>query len=161
MSYNITDTDYQRFWSKVKIPQDYINDCWIYQGGTNQDGYAAFQVKVSLKGHKISYIYYHNKIVPPKGMCVCHNCDNPICVNPNHLFLGTHQDNMDDRSRKGRTHRHIGETNGRAKLVEQEVIDIRKLYDSKKFSVMDLSKMYGLGWTAMDHLVKRKTWKHI
>lgn len=92
----------ERFWSRVKRG----DGCWEWQGGSNQYGYGLFtrrgcDTKVTRVASRISWELAHGPI--PQGMVVCHKCDNPPCVNPDHLFIGTHLDNMRDMVAKGRS----------------------------------------------------------
>jgi hypothetical protein len=86
--------------------------CWEWNNWTNDKGYGEFSIKKrKVLAHRASYMAHNNLTELPKGMYVCHTCDNPPCINPNHLFLGTQQDNMDDMYNKGRRKKAIcGET---------------------------------------------------
>lgn len=97
----------------------------------------------------------------PKGMCVCHHCDNPPCCNSDHLFIGTQADNMGDCKKKGRNSwvSRPGETNNLAKLSEKDVKMIRHLCGSKTYTSIALR--YGVTRQNISHIDKRKTWKHI
>ena len=118
----------ERFWDKVDVRGP--DDCWEWQA-FNYKGYGRFGIRrwrgggfvhISEKAHRVSWIIFHNQEVPD-GMCICHHCDNPPCVNPAHLFLGTHKDNWDDAIRKGRIAQY-GEMHRHAKLTD---LDLRAL----------------------------------
>ena len=94
------ETAEQRFNKKYVINED--TDCWEWQNATNNIGYGMFRFdnNTMRTAHRVSYELYNGPI--PPGMCVCHKCDNPKCVNPKHLWLGTNKDNHDDMVSKGR-----------------------------------------------------------
>ena len=95
----MTERDKARFWSKVK-PTDY---CWTWEGCKNEDGYGNFRHLGESLAHRISYQLIHGNISMEDQ--VLHSCDNPSCVNPDHLWIGNHQDNMKDKTVKGRSRR--------------------------------------------------------
>lgn len=110
-----------RFWSKVLIREP--DECWPWTACTNRGGYGKFKNgDTSVSAHRKAYELVVAPI--PKGLLVCHNCDNPPCCNPNHLFVGTHLDNQHDRYMKGRSAR--GEVGGKAKLTEVMVLEARE-----------------------------------
>lgn len=119
------------------------NDCWVYTGARNSKGYGEFMIKCKLwKTHRLSYEYHCEPI--PEGMLVLHTCDNPPCCNPDHLFIGTNQDNMDDKVNKNRQARNYGITNSFAVLSEDQVNDIRNSSESS----IDLAHKYKVSrWT--------------
>lgn len=89
-----------RFNQLYKI--DETTDCWIWQGGRNNIGYGFIRDGDRMRtAHRVSYEIHNNQTIP-KYMCVCHTCDNPLCVNPDHLWLGTRRQNFDDMVNKGR-----------------------------------------------------------
>lgn len=90
----------ERLLNKIEIND--ATDCWIWQGGKNNIGYGMIRHDDKMRTtHRVSYEVHKGNI--PKGMCVLHSCDNPLCCNPNHLRLGTHKDNTQDMIRKGRS----------------------------------------------------------
>ena len=104
--------------------------CWEYQGQKSTDGYGKFQIyapgidpkKRKYRAHRVSYAYHYG--VDPGEMLVCHKCDNPSCINPDHLFLGTEQQNTQDKMDKGRHPPQYGEHNPRALVTEAVVLSI-------------------------------------
>ena len=103
------------------------NDCWIWNKSKDKDGYGAIMYKsIRYKAHRASYIAFIGSI--PNNMCVCHACDNPSCINPNHLFIGTHKDNLQDMSKKGRSNKSHGVKHYKSYLSKENVLDIRKIH---------------------------------
>jgi len=107
------------------------------------------------KAHRFSYQHFKGPI--PEGMCVCHTCDNPSCVNPDHLFLGTHTDNMRDKMSKGRGGHLIGSRHQGSKLTEQQVLAIR----ADKRRQIDIAAAYGIKQPQVSEIKRRVAWTHI
>lgn len=139
-----------KFLKKVKKTET----CWLWTGFIKKSGYGLYNKK---RVHRIAYELFKGHI--PKGMFVCHSCDVRNCVNPDHLWLGTNKDNLNDMKIKGRGPR--GEKQGRSKLTEKQVIEIRKKYIPRKRTTYDLAKEYGINQSMVYTIISRKTWKHL
>ena len=130
------------------------NGCWIWAGSKDKVGYGYFSIKgKTLKSHRVSYYIYKGEI--PEKMMVCHSCDMPSCVNPEHLWIGTAKQNMQDRDRKMRGLH--GERNHRSIMGEHLVIYIR----NSTLGVSELARNYGVSIGAISGIKKRRTWKHV
>lgn len=147
------------FWSKVDIRTE--GECWEWKAGKLKKGYgqftAAYYYGYSRLAHRFSYLIKHDEL--PNELMVCHTCDNPSCVNPKHLFLGTHIDNMQDCVSKGR-HFHSefqGEAHWKARLTESDIIAIRA--DTRKLT--EIGKDYGCSKSHIGHIKRRRIWKHV
>lgn len=142
----------KRFYEKIKIIE---NGCWIWCGGTNQKyGILRFKKK-NLGAHRFSYEFIKNEKIGDKF--VCHKCDNPICVNPDHLFLGTHKDNMKDATLKKRM--AFGEKKGFNKLKEKDVQEIQRLVKIG-LSQSQIAKIFEIEQTNISLIMKNKNWKN-
>lgn len=154
----------EKFLSKINIsgtvPVNLKTPCWFFEGYLDKDGYGIFRInKKMCRAHRISYELYKGKI--PKGFLVCHKCDIPACVNPKHLFLGTDQDNANDKCRKNRLAPAVGSKHGNAKLTEQQVLKIRKLVSKRLYSQAEIAKRYKVSPLTISFLVRRITWGHV
>jgi hypothetical protein len=139
-------------WSKKKE-----NGCIEWFGCVGGGGYGLIRVLgKNYPAHRVAYSLRHGKI--PKGMVVCHHCDNPPCVNVDHLFLGTVQDNATDMVEKGRA--NCGVDHHSHKLNPEKVLQIRSRYQEGE-SVCSLSKEFGIGPTSTQKVIDRVTWKHV
>jgi len=171
----------QRFYKKVnklgQIPDtvkypDINTPCWHWIGGTYTTGYGKFYCPEKCQlAHRASYTFAFGEI--PKDLWVLHRCDNPICVNPEHLFLGTNQDNVDDCIKKIRNARGLkngicknpelaarGESSGTAKLTNEKVIEMRNLR-KQGMSHSVIASKFGVATMTAWHAIKGKTWAHI
>lgn len=147
-----------RFWSKVNK----TDTCWLWTRQLSTKGYGRFlyysRSERSSRGmyaHRVSWIMANGPI--PDGANVLHKCDTPACVNPEHLFLGTQSDNMQDCKRKGRTCNYNGENHPQARLTESDVRAIRS--DTRTQSQIALA--YGITRGFVNSIKKRHAWKHI
>lgn len=134
--------------------------CWEWTGETNPRGYGRLKVDGyrRVQAHRFSYEIHKGAI--PEGMLVLHKCDNPPCTNPDHLFLGTTQDNTDDMIRKGRKIVIRGNNLPQAKINDESVRDIRSRC-SKGESQKSVALHYGLSQSSVSLIVNRINWSHI
>jgi hypothetical protein len=135
--------------------------CWIWAGAKSSSGYGNFWVSrgVTSLAHRVSFELYVGKI--PCGMSVLHRCDTPFCVNPEHLFVGTHLDNMGDMSSKGRKVGIKGEKNRMSKLNDVQVVAIKAALSGGRISQQKIADMYGVDQTNVSQIKLGKSWAHI
>jgi hypothetical protein len=138
----------KRFWNKVIfIP---FHSCYEWGASRQPQGYGWFRLRDKMKtAHRISWEIHFGEI--PKGLGVLHKCDNPGCVRPEHLFLGTQRDNAIDMIKKCR---------GTAKFTEENIKEIRALYATGK-TQKELAKMFNSQQSHISEITRRKQWKHI
>ena len=158
----LSEQEEKRFWDKVN--QSTPHDCWLWKGGQFGSGYGCFhygydpksQTTISITAHRMSWALHHNNL-PPSNKQVCHSCDNPICVNPKHLWLGTAADNALDKMCKGRHKAFKGILNGSAKLNESEVLSIKNRYSQfGEISKSSISRKLNLDRTSVTETANRK-----
>ena len=150
-----------RFWAKVDttIGQGPKGCCWEWQAGCDHEGYGRFHiVKWDRQANRVAYKIYYG--VDPEQNCVLHICDNPSCVNPLHLKLGTHADNMAEMKAKGRGYGRPGSINNLAKLTETQVISIRQQY-ANGVRAVELMEAFSMSKTGIYSILQRRTWQHI
>jgi hypothetical protein len=137
----------------------YASGCHIWIGG-RQHKYGAFRWGPgrSVRAHRAAWELHRGPI--PDGLDVLHTCDVPLCVNPDHLWLGTHVDNNRDRDMKGRTGAPRGEKSPNAKLTAAKVQEIRFRYDLGELQ-KDLAREFGVNQTAISSITRRRTWAHV
>jgi YesN/AraC family two-component response regulator len=171
----------ERFWSKVEKKGE--DECWNWTGSISTSKYG--QINIDHKNytaHRIVYELIKGEI--PAGLFVCHKCDNTLCCNPFHLFLGTYQDNMDDMKRKGRQNKlsgekhpsfgkhrstevkdklrlkNIGENNPNSKLSEKDIKEIRGMYKNK-IPQKQIAKQFGICHDYVSTIVRNESWRHV
>ena len=148
----------QRF--EARYSPEALSGCWLWNGAYTGNGYPAFApTKHGYDGaHRWSYRLHKGEI--PEGLVVCHTCDNPACVNPEHLFLGTHKDNQQDCSRKGRLGGRVrhGENNAMAKLTNEQVTAIRKL-QPRGSQILSVAKEHKVCKATIYNLLNRSSFK--
>ena len=144
-----------RFWTKVeKTPT-----CWLWQGAKDSRGYGSFYFNGSVKStHRLVYETLVDSI--SIGLYVLHICDNPACVNPDHLFLGTQKDNVQDCLSKGRRSIQKGENNNFSILNEELVRTIRRLRNNK-LTLAEIANTLNINLNTIRNVVYGKTWAHI
>lgn len=132
-----------------------MSDCWIYTGYKNKRGYGSCQMNGKyIAAHRASWILHHGSI--PRNKFVLHLCNNPSCVNPEHLHLGDHKDNANDRAKSGRTAK--GEKNGQSKLNWVKVSEIRELHQIGA-KLYQIAKDYSVSDNLVSRIVRNKIWK--
>lgn len=152
-----------RFWKHV----DQSGDCWIWTGALANYRYGILSAwdeqteqQRMIRATHISWEIHHGPV--PDGMEVCHNCpggDDPRCVNPSHLFLGTHQENMADAAAKERT--SLGERHRSARLSADQVLEIRRLAALGTRLQSEIASLFGVSLPTVSEIVHRRTWKHL
>ena len=147
----------RRIESKIRKTE---TGCWEWIGGRHPKGYGcAYSHKAgrAIPAHRLSYETYVGVI--PAGMMVRHKCDNPPCVNPDHLEVGTAKQNTQDAISRGRMHR--GERSGPSKLRAPQVIAVRLFYECGFWGYKSLGDIFGVDFDTIRQIVKGNTWKHL
>jgi len=150
----------ERFWARAEQPA-IASACWIWRGAVKASGYGQMTVSLTPKrkvvsAHRLAWLLINGEI---GDMCVLHRCDNPLCVNPDHLFLGTILDNWNDCVAKGRAKLHL--PNGRPRntvLGLASVNEIRALHDGGLLSE-DLALRFGVTGRSIRYILSRETWR--
>jgi hypothetical protein len=147
----------RRFW-KYAAPSS-ENECWEWQSAKTARGYGILSI-TGQRGkweyaHRLSWQIHCSSI--PQGMCICHHCDNPSCVNPAHLFMGTPADNTADMVAKGRQ----GRGRGGSRLSKTDVLRIRKLYADGVILIRDLAKEHEVDRATICRVLRGETWKDV
>ena len=145
------------FWEKVNIGDK--DDCWIWNRAIQSSGYGSFGIgngKTALS-HRVAFTISNGEI--PKGLCVCHQCDNKLCCNPNHLFLDTIAGNNKDMVEKGRQAKGI--KNGRSILTNEMVVTMRSDYKFEGKSIKEIAGEYNVHYNTARNAIHRKTWKDL
>lgn len=158
-----------RFWAKVNkdgptpTHVDYLGPCWVWTAATNRGGYGVFGIirTVNNLAHRVAWQLEHGGI--PEGMCVCHHCDNPPCVRPDHMYLGTLIENNEDMARKGRQKLPPalrGNQISTCKLTPNDVMKIRADH-AAGVGQGALATEMGVTQANISQIVRCKTWKYV
>jgi hypothetical protein len=143
----------------LKLVERKATGCHEWIGSKFQSGYGAVNwAGKKWRAHRLSYTLFVGPI-PSEGQ-VLHRCDNPKCVNPNHLFLGDPKANAQDRTKKGRNNAECGERRHSSKLDESKVRAIRQLFHSGK-AAAELGRLYQVSASSIQRIVLRQSWKHV
>jgi len=131
--------------------------CWDWKGCVVR-GYAILGIRPYLKAHRASWIVHNGPI--PKGVLVCHTCDNTKCTNPEHLWLGTYKENTQDKIKKGRSNTPNGSQLKVAKLTEEQVEKIKFMLNDK-IQGSEIARMFGVSPKVISRIKHNETWKHV
>jgi len=135
--------------------------CWEWKGMLNPGGYGVMSI-AKEKRNVLVHRYFYSFVLGieiPEGKQVCHKCDNPKCVNPDHLYIGDAYTNVHDMMDRGRARKALGNKVNTSKLSEDEVREARRLFDQAGWKISEIADLFGLSRNAMAAVVKRKVWK--
>ena len=163
---DLTDLDIKRFFTKVGKPDG--NGCQLWLGWkSSKQCYGRLRLslqskysrrRLSIAAHRLAWMLENEKDLRSTDL-ICHTCDNPLCVNPDHLVIGTNTSNMCDMVEKGRSLR--GSKSPTSVLTEKDVVDIKVQYDSREATRTDLARRFGVTRQTIDKIINGSTWKHI
>lgn len=160
----LNERQYNRIRNRTKI--DPVTGCWIWQGHIGGNGYGDVRVgsrcdgsRKSAKAHRAIWQALHGPI--PKGLVIMHKCDVRLCCNPDHLAMGTQSENLIDALTKGRRVSPRGEEQGRAKLTDESVREIRTRYKPKVCTFEALAREYGVTPATIARVYHRRGWTHV
>lgn len=164
-SQGLSETFPQRFWAKVNkngpVPKHRpeLGPCWVWTGGTNEHGYGIIGRAGTgvIKAHRAAWILEFGAI--PEGVDILHCCDNPPCVRGDHLFSGDAKINGQDAAHKHRTRQ--GEHHWNCVLTETQVLEIRAQHVKWTKNHAELAARYGISVVNLQHILYRRSWKHI
>ena len=147
----------KQFWDRVEIRGPH--DCWEWKLGLSDKGYGRFNtVGKTFRAHRVAWTLHSGRI--PGHLCVCHHCDNPVCCNPAHLFLGTHIDNVRDCASKGRRAIRHGNSHSQSKLTSGRVRLIRAMRPAG-FSMNELAEIFQVGRSCIADAASGRRWAHV
>jgi hypothetical protein len=148
-------TSEEKFWNQVDVGKN--GACWIWKGKKEQ-GYGKIYFKGKRRfAHRVAWELTNGSI--PEGLLVLHSCDEPACVNPAHLWLGTQADNMKDMREKGRDVH--GEQSPHSRLTEEQVKEILRIHGEGKLNMKEISKLVDVHYNTVRRIINREDWKHV
>jgi len=144
-----------RLWHQSKTGGP--DECWTWVGHISQDGYGQIGVNNEIcRAHRVAYRLDNGQ---PAENFVCHHCDNPLCINPAHLYDGTNSQNQKDASERGQ--KQVGEDHYDSRLTEKDVQEIRERYEETDITQSKLAELYGVSLGAVGKIIRRVTWAHV
>jgi hypothetical protein len=155
----------ERFWGKVQVGS--AIECWEWRGARYRNGYGflfagpLYPTRARfVKAHRLSWEIANGEV--PEGLCVLHHCDNPSCVNPAHLYVGTRRDNARDRAvrKRGKEQRQRGEQNDNSKLVEADVREIIAALERGETQI-SVAAQFGIKQPQVSRIARRVSWAHL
>jgi hypothetical protein len=140
-----------------RLGWDIVGECHVWRGYKDEDGYGSFRLdqQTCTTAHRAAYLFFHGD---PDGRVVRHKCDNPPCVNPDHLELGSALDNVADAVKRGRRSPQDGENNHASKLTQTQADEIRSRYATEKISQQMLADEYEVSQVTVSLIVRNKIW---
>ena len=155
-------TIHDRFMDKVSPEPN--SGCWLWTAFTRKDGYGQFRFEGRTQAaHRVAWQLYNGPLdrgASGSGVCVLHKCDNPACVNPDHLFTGSNADNVKDMVAKGRNQKCMGQDASMAKLTDADIITIRLLARMGK-PQNEIATMFNVDNSTISDIKRRKSWNHL
>ena len=156
--------DEARFYSYVSKLSEANGGCWTWMGALNKAMYGVFHMHkngklIKIAAHKYSWQLANNHWLQDAVLYICHKCDHPYCVNPDHLFIGTPQENVDDMMSKGRN--ACGTKIWASKFSEADIRNIRELFQVGGITKAKLALQFGVSRTAIGDIINGQSWKHV
>jgi HNH endonuclease len=145
----------KKYFDKYAVKQE---ECWDWKGIIDSTGYTVLGIRPHIKGHRASWIIHKGPI--PIGMNVCHSCDNRKCTNPEHLWIGSQKENIQDKIKKGRANTPKGSDLKQAKLKEEDVEYIKILL-IEGLTCGDIARYYEVSRKIISRIKNGETWKHV
>jgi hypothetical protein len=147
----------KRFWDKINVKSP--NDCWEWLGAKDSWGYGTFTYRYKQYGSHRFALQLDQNIEIPSNLQVLHSCNNPSCCNPSHLRIGTQKDNIQDMIFANRD-KIVGERNSNAKITLDDANQIRELYSTGNFTLVELANKFAISYTQTRRIVKRESWDY-